>query len=117
MNIVSTYTWCQFAPAFALVGLAALLILADALLPRIPKRAYALIGALGTFITTYFLWNGTHANLFGAIATISTGPVGAEFSTLKQREGLALVPGLICVLPNCPVSPFGLDLLTPPRKY
>ncbi|MBR1981239.1 MAG: NADH-quinone oxidoreductase subunit N [Akkermansia sp.] len=73
MNIVSTYTWCQFAPAFALVGLAALLILADALLPRIPKRAYALIGALGTFITTYFLWNGTHANLFGAIATISTG--------------------------------------------
>ena len=73
MNIVSTYTWCQFAPAFALVGLAALLILADALLPRLPKRTYAIIGAVGAFITTYFLWTGEHANLFGAIATISTG--------------------------------------------
>ena len=43
--------------------------------------------------------------------------VVAEFLTLKQWEGLALAPGLICVLPNLPVSPFGLDLLTPPRKY
>ena len=43
--------------------------------------------------------------------------VVAEFLTLKQWEWLALAPGLICVLPNLPVSPFGLDLLTPPRKY
>ena len=40
--------------------------------------------------------------------------VVAEFLTLKQWEGLALAPGLICVLPNCPVSPFGLDLLNHP---
>ena len=40
--------------------------------------------------------------------------VVAEFLTLKQWEGLALAPGLIYVLPNCPVSPFGLDLLNHP---
>ena len=73
MNIVSTYTWCQFAPAFALVGLAALLILADALLPKVPKRAYAFIGAMGCFIASYFLFNGAHADIFGFIATIATG--------------------------------------------
>ena len=73
MNIVSTYTWCQFAPAFALVGLAALLILADALLPKVPKRAYAFIGAMGCFIASYFLFNGVHADIFGFIATIATG--------------------------------------------
>ena len=58
MNIVSTYTWCQFTPAFALVGLAALLILADALLPRLPKRIYAFVGAMGTFVAAYFLATG-----------------------------------------------------------
>ncbi len=73
MNIVSTYTWCQFTPAFSLVGLAALLILADALLPKVPKRAYAFIGAMGCFITSYFLFNGEHADIFGFIATIATG--------------------------------------------
>ena len=73
MNIVSTYTWCQFTPAFALVGLAALLILADALLPKVPKRAYAFIGAMGCFIASYFLFSGNHADVFGFIATIATG--------------------------------------------
>lgn len=73
MNIVSTYTWCQFAPAFALVGLAALLILADSLLPRIPKRIYAFIGAIGTFVTSYFLATGEQTDIFGFIATIATG--------------------------------------------
>ena len=42
--------------------------------------------------------------------------VVAEFLTLKQWEGLALAPGLISVLPNFPVSPLSLDILTPPRK-
>lgn len=73
MNIVSTYTWCQFAPAFALVGLAALLILADALLPKLPKRIYAFIAAMGTFVAAYFLSNGEHADSFGCIAAIATG--------------------------------------------
>ncbi|MBO5683449.1 MAG: NADH-quinone oxidoreductase subunit N [Akkermansia sp.] len=73
MNIVSTYTWCQFAPAFALVGLAALLILADALLPKLPKRIYAFIAAMGTFVAAYFLSNGEHADSFGCIASIATG--------------------------------------------
>ena len=73
MNIVSTYTWCQFTPAFALVGLAALLILADAFLPKVPKRAYAFIGAMGCFITSYFLFTGENSDVFGFIATMATG--------------------------------------------
>lgn len=73
MNIVSTYTWCQFAPAFALVGLAALLILADALLPRLPKRIYACIGTVGTFVAAYYLYTGTPSNFLGCIAAIATG--------------------------------------------
>ncbi len=73
MNIVSTYTWCQFTPAFALVGLASLLILADALLPKLPKRLYAVIAAIGTFVAAYFLHAGEHADSFGFIACIATG--------------------------------------------
>lgn len=73
MNIVSTYTWCQFTPAFALVGLAALLILADALLPRLPKRIYAFVGAMGTFVAAYFLATGEQTDIFGFIAAIATG--------------------------------------------
>ena len=73
MNIVSSYTWCQFAPAFSLVGLAALLILADALLPKLPKRSFAFIGAMGTFVAAFFLFNGEHADIFGFIAAIATG--------------------------------------------
>ena len=73
MNIVSTYTWCQFTPAFALVGLAALLILADALLPKLPKRIYAFIGAMGCFVASYFLGAGEHTDVFGFIATVATG--------------------------------------------
>ena len=73
MNIVSTYTWCQFAPAFALVGLAALLILADALLPRVSKRIYAIIAAVGAFVASFFLASGEHANSFGFLATVATG--------------------------------------------
>ena len=73
MNIVSSYTWCQFAPAFSLVGLAALLILADALLPKLPKRSFAFIGAMGTFVAAYFLFSGEHADIFGFIAAIATG--------------------------------------------
>ncbi len=73
MNIVSTYTWCQFTPAFALVGLAALLILADSLLPKLPKRLYAVVGAIGTFVAAYFLATGEQTDIFGFIAAIATG--------------------------------------------
>ena len=73
MNIVSTYTWCQFTPAFGLVGLAALLILADALLPRLPKRLYGAIAAAGAFVAAFVLAAGEHANGFGCIAAIATG--------------------------------------------
>ena len=74
MNIVSTYTWCQFTPAFVLVGLAALLLLADALLPRICKRSYALIAAIGTLGTALYLHcSAAASNIFGTLACVATG--------------------------------------------
>ena len=73
MNIVSTYTWCQFTPAFFLVGLAALLILADALLPRICKRSYALIAAIGALGTACHLYFSGANNIFGSLACLATG--------------------------------------------
>ena len=72
MNTVSAYTWCQFAPAFFLVGLAALLILADAFLPRICKRSYALIGAIGALGTACHLHFAAGNNIFGSLACVAT---------------------------------------------
>lgn len=74
-NLVSAdYTWCQFCPAFALVILAALLLLADAFLPKLPKRSLAIVAALGCIITIGYLFaNPTgYATLFGAIACGAT---------------------------------------------
>ena len=74
MNLVSTYTWCQFTPAFILVGLAALLLLADALLPRICKRSFALIGAIGTLGTALYLhFAAAGSHIFGTLACVATG--------------------------------------------
>lgn len=47
---LTSYTWAQFTPAFVLVGLAIAIFMADAFLPKLPKRAFALIGAAGAFI-------------------------------------------------------------------
>ena len=68
----ATYSWCQFCPAFALVILAGLLLLADTFLPKLPKRSYALIGALGSLVAAVYLLAGEEPNTFGFLACIST---------------------------------------------
>lgn len=70
--ISSVYTWGQFAPSFCLVGLAVLLLLADAFLPRIPKQLFPLAGAAGAFITTCFMLGGEHMSAFNALACGAT---------------------------------------------
>lgn len=72
-TISATYNWCQFTPAFALVGLAALLLMADTFLPKVPKRLYAFIGAAGAFLAAYFMAKAPHFNTFGFLACFSTG--------------------------------------------
>lgn len=69
----ATYTWCQFCPAFALVALAGLILMADTFLPKLCKRCYALIGALGCLIAAIVLVQGEMPNLFGFLACIATG--------------------------------------------
>lgn len=73
ITISATYTWCQFCPAFALVILAGLILLADTFLPKLPKRSYALIGALGCFIAAGYLVQDSHTDAFGALAALGTG--------------------------------------------
>lgn len=73
ITISATYTWCQFCPAFALVILAGLILLADTFLPKLPKRSYALIGALGCFIAAAYLVQDGHTDAFGALAALGTG--------------------------------------------
>ena len=77
-EIVSAiYTWGQFAPEFALVGLAVIILLADTFVPQIPKRAYAIVGAAGALIAGYFLYvpEFGYGSIFGTIACVSTALV------------------------------------------
>lgn len=69
----ATYTWGQFVPAFILVGLAAVLIMADTFIKTLPKRAYALIAALGALLVACYVYDGEHANAFGVLACLGTG--------------------------------------------
>lgn len=70
--ISATYTWAQFAPVYSLVGLAVLILLADAFLPRISKQIYPLIAAVGTFIAACFMIKGEYASSFGLLACGAT---------------------------------------------
>ena len=72
ITISATYTWCQFCPAFALVILAGLILLADTFLPKLPKRSYALIGALGCLICAVYTAQEPHWDIFGFLASIAT---------------------------------------------
>lgn len=73
ITISATYTWCQFCPAFALVILAGLILLADTFLPKLPKRSYALIGAAGCLIAAVYLMQEGHHDAFGGLAALGTG--------------------------------------------
>ncbi len=71
--ISASYTWGQFAPAFWLVGIACLILMADCFLPKFPKRAYALVAALGAILTGCFLGREGHLDGFAFLACIATG--------------------------------------------
>ena len=74
IDISSTYTWGQFIPAFSLVGLAAVILMADAFLPKLPKRLYGVLAAIGTFIVAFSL-SKTETGFgvgFGSLAAIAT---------------------------------------------
>lgn len=68
----AAYTWGQFTPVFYLVGLALVLLLADAFLPRTSKQVFPLVGAIGTFVAACFMFKGTYANTFGMLACGAT---------------------------------------------
>ena len=70
-NYCDTYTWCQFIPAFVLVGVAAVILMADSFL-ALPKRIYAIFGAAAAIVTGCFLLGGT-PNFFGFLACVATG--------------------------------------------
>lgn len=55
-QITSMYSWWEFAPSIALVALAIILLMADTFLPKFPKRAYAVAGAVGCFCAAYACW-------------------------------------------------------------
>ncbi|MFI3243840.1 MAG: NADH-quinone oxidoreductase subunit N [Akkermansia sp.] len=71
--VSAPYTWAQFSPSFALVGLAMLLLMADAFLPKFPRRGYALIAGIGALMAACFQFSGEFANPFGLIACVATG--------------------------------------------
>ncbi len=68
--ISASYTWSQFAPAFVLAGVACLILLADAFLPKFPRKAYAIIGAITSLVTACFLFTDEK---FGFLACLATG--------------------------------------------
>ncbi len=71
--ISASYTWSQFSPAFVLVGIACLILLADCFVPAFPKRGYALVAAIGSIVTGCFLIDGTATGYFGFLACLATG--------------------------------------------
>ncbi len=71
--ISASYTWSQFTPAFVLVGIACLILLADCFVPKFPKRGYALVAALGALVTGCFVINGSASGFFGFLACLATG--------------------------------------------
>ncbi len=50
-----------------------LLLMADAFLPKFPRRGYALIAGVGALIAACFQYGGEFANPFGLIACAATG--------------------------------------------
>ena len=68
----ATYTWGQFTPAFILIGLAAVLIMADTFVKSLPKRAYSLAAGFGALLVACYVYSGEHANAFGMLACLGT---------------------------------------------
>ncbi len=71
--ISASYTWGQFTPAFVLVGIACLILMADCFLPKFPKRGYALVAALGALVTSCFITRDGAMGSLAFLACLSTG--------------------------------------------
>ncbi len=73
--ISASYSWSQFTPAFVLVGLACLILMADCFIPKFPKRGYALIAALGAILTGCGIarYSSEPMANFAFLACIATG--------------------------------------------
>lgn len=75
----SMYSWWEFAPAIGLAALAILLLMADTFLPKFPKRAYAAVGAIGSFCAAYACWSQYACcptgwlGAFACVACVATG--------------------------------------------
>lgn len=66
------YTWGQFAPEFALMGVALLILMADTFLPRFPKQVYAIAAGLAAAVAACFMLGEEYFNIFGFIICLAT---------------------------------------------
>ncbi len=72
-NLISAaYTWGQFTPSFVLVGLALLILLTDAFLPRLNKQLFPLVGSLVTATLACFTAGSSASALFTTLACAAT---------------------------------------------
>ena len=73
INLISTsYTWEQFTPTFVLVGLALLILIADAFLPRFNKKVFPILGALISTGLACFTAGSSASSLFSTLACAAT---------------------------------------------
>ncbi len=71
--IAASYTWCQFTPAYVLVGVACLILMADAFAPKFPKRGYALLAAICAIAVGCFITRDGGFGSLGFLACLATG--------------------------------------------
>ncbi len=71
--ISASYTWSQFTPAYVLVGIACLILMADCFVPKFPKRGYALVAAIGALVTACFIDRDSVMGSFAFLACLATG--------------------------------------------
>ncbi len=70
--ISSSYSWAQFSPCFALVGLALLILIADAFLPRLNKQFFPLLGTLFCIGLSCYTAGSSASALFSTLACVAT---------------------------------------------
>lgn len=69
----ATYTWSQFTPAFILIGVAAVLLMADTFIKTLPKRVYALVAAISALLVGCLTLSGEYTNAYSFLACLATG--------------------------------------------
>lgn len=70
--ISAPYSWGQFTPVFILVGLALVLLLADVIFPRISKKIYPLLGAVGVLLVSCGMTFAEGSHSYGILACLAT---------------------------------------------